>query len=79
MCKFLFLRFTELNVQKKYSAIKEVIGRNIRQVATTVNQTLLLCRLHDTRTCDPMLEPIIEDVVHSDEGISHLILHINFL
>lgn len=63
------LRFKELDVQGRYSAVKEIVGQNIRQAATIVNQTLLLCRLHDTRVCDPLLEPIIEDIIHSDDGI----------
>lgn len=49
--------------------MREAVGLNIRQAATIVNQTLLLCRLHDTRTCDPLLEPIIEDIINSDDGI----------
>lgn len=51
-------------------ALKEVVARNVLQTATIVNQTILLCRLHDTRVCDPLLEPIIEDLfIHSDDGI----------
>jgi len=66
------LRYTELDVQGKYSAVREAVGQCVRQAATTVNQTLLLYRLHDTRTCDPLLEPIIEDLINSDDG---MVLH----
>lgn len=48
--------------------MREIVEQNVLDAATIVNQTLLLCRLHDTRTCDPLLEPIIEDVINSDDG-----------
>lgn len=67
---FLF-RFTESDVQGRYSAVREVMGQHVRRAATIVNQTLLLCRLHDTRTCDSLLEPISEDHVNSDDGIKN--------
>lgn len=40
----------------------------MRHAAARVNQILLLHHLHDTRTCDPLLEPIIEDFIYSDDG-----------
>lgn len=55
-------------MEGRYSAVREAVGLNIRQAATLVNQTLLLYRLHDTRTCDPLLEPVIEDLINSDDG-----------
>lgn len=42
--------------------------QNVLDAATIVNQTLLLCRLHDTRNCDLLLEPSVEDVINSDDG-----------
>ncbi|VVC33882.1 Hypothetical protein CINCED_3A021397 [Cinara cedri] len=65
-------RFSELDIQKKYTAVREVLGKNLRQAAIQVNQTILLHHLHDTRTCDPFLEPIIEDLIYSDEGINSI-------
>jgi len=55
-------------VQGKYSAIMEIVKQNVNQAATVVNQTILLCRLYETKTCDPLLEPIIEGHDHSDDG-----------
>lgn len=70
MCVSTFLRFTELDLEGRYSAVREAVGLNIRQAATIVNQTFLLWRLHDTRICDPLLEPINnEDLSNTDEGI----------
>lgn len=68
---FLLLRFTELDIQEKYSLVREVLNKKLHKAATIVNQTILLCRLHDTRICDPFLEPIIEDIICSDDGIVH--------
>jgi len=64
----ILLRFSESNVQGKYSAIMEIVKQNVHQAATVVNQSILLCRLYETKTCDPLLEPIIEDHDHSDDG-----------
>lgn len=66
---FLLFRFTELDVHGRYSTLRENVEQKILHAATSVNQTLLLSRLHDTRTCDPLLEPIIEDVINCDDGI----------
>lgn len=49
--------------------IREVVAQNIRQAAIIVNQTLLLNRLYETKSCDSLLEPIIEDPIYSDDGI----------
>jgi len=46
----------------------EIVKQNVHQAATVVNQTILLCRLYETKTCDPLLEPIIEDHDHSDDA-----------
>lgn len=46
----------------------EIVKQNIHQAATIVNQTILLCRLYETKTCDPLLEPIIEDHDHLDDA-----------
>lgn len=73
----LLLRYTELDVQGKYIAIREAVGQYVRQAATIVNQTLLLCRLHETRICDPLLEPIIEDLINSDDGMYYCLTIIN--
>lgn len=63
------IRFTELHIQGKYPEIMEIIKQNVHQAATVVNQTILLCRLYETRICDPILEPIIEDHDSDDCGI----------
>ncbi|XP_050434218.1 uncharacterized protein LOC126841666 isoform X2 [Adelges cooleyi] len=60
-------RFTELDVRGRYAAVREDVRQHIYRAATVVNQTLLLCRLHDTRMCDPILEPITENHVNSDD------------
>ncbi|XP_050530001.1 KICSTOR complex protein SZT2-like isoform X2 [Daktulosphaira vitifoliae] len=60
-------RFTELDVRGRYAAVREVVRQHICHAATIVNQTLLLCRLHDTRMCDPLLEPITENHIQSDD------------
>lgn len=66
----IFFRFTELDLEGRYSAVREAVGLNIRQAATIVNQTFLLWRLHDTRICDPLLEPVNnEDLSNTDDGI----------
>lgn len=46
----------------------EIVKQNVHQAATVVNQTILLCRLYETKTCDPLLEPIIEDHDNSDDA-----------
>jgi len=61
-------RFSELNAQGKYPAIMEIVKQNVYQAATIVNQTNLLCCLYETKTCDSLLEPIIEDHDHSDDA-----------
>jgi len=58
-----------LDVEGRYSAIRESVKLNVQQTATLINQTVLLSRLHDTRICDPLLEPVIEGHSNSDDGI----------
>ncbi|XP_075219216.1 KICSTOR complex protein SZT2-like isoform X2 [Lycorma delicatula] len=52
-------RFLELETQKVklYSLVQRSIVNNIKHVCKIVNQTMLLRNLHDTRVCDPLLEP----------------------
>ncbi|RZF32788.1 hypothetical protein LSTR_LSTR011434 [Laodelphax striatellus] len=52
-------RFLELETQKVklYSLIQRSIVKNISQVCKIVNQTMLLQNLHNTRLCNPLLEP----------------------
>lgn len=63
-CLFGF-RFIELHTEevKAYRMVQSTVISNIRLVCKTVNQTMLLNNLHDTRICDKLLEPESSDDV----------------
>ncbi|XP_039297343.1 KICSTOR complex protein SZT2, partial [Nilaparvata lugens] len=56
-------RFLELETQKVklYSLIQRSVVKNISEVCKVVNQTMLLQNLHNTRLCNPLLEPETTD------------------
>ena len=53
-CRFLELASTEVS---HYQQIQKLVVAQIKTIYRRVNQYLLLHRLHDTRHCDPLLEP----------------------
>nr|XP_018915153.1 PREDICTED: protein SZT2-like [Bemisia tabaci] len=62
---FFHCRFIELHTEevKAYRMVQSTVISNIRLVCKTVNQTMLLNNLHDTRICDKLLEPESSDDV----------------
>lgn len=53
-CRFLELASNEVT---HYQQIQKLLVAQIKAICRRVNQYLLLHRLHDTRLCDPLLEP----------------------
>lgn len=53
-CRFLELSSPEVDC---YSQIQKMLLAQIKAICRRVNQYLLLQNLHDTRMCDPLLEP----------------------
>ncbi|EFN84896.1 KICSTOR complex protein SZT2 isoform X2 [Harpegnathos saltator] len=53
-CRFLELSSPEVD---RYSQIQKMLLAQIKAICRRVNQFLLLQSLHDTRICDPLLEP----------------------
>ncbi|XP_048511777.1 KICSTOR complex protein SZT2-like isoform X2 [Athalia rosae] len=73
-CRFLELASPEVD---RYRQIQKMAISQIKAICRRVNQYLLLQSLHDTRVCDPLLEPeSSEDFVWrgetgSESGASH--------
>ncbi|XP_024942950.1 KICSTOR complex protein SZT2 isoform X2 [Cephus cinctus] len=53
-CRFLELASPEVD---RYRQIQKMVVSQIKAICRRVNQYLLLQNLHDTRICDPLLEP----------------------
>lgn len=62
------IRYTELDVQGRYSAVKDILEQRVHQAAKIVNQIVLLSHLHKTRECNPLLEPITDGRIRLNEG-----------
>ena len=56
---YICVRFLEIHCEEvqHYKDVHSQVLNNIEAVCKAVNQTLLLHSLHETRMCDPLLEP----------------------
>lgn len=78
---FFCVRFLELSTTHVgiYLEVQRAISDAIREMCKRVNQSLLLQSLHDTRTCDHLLEPDDNyNEWHNDSNLTQLSRNLSY-